>query len=167
MLAVKDSCVLINLARSAILTQACDYFGGVIIPPLVREEVLDRGSPYQEDALLIAEQIETGKIRVVNLKASLHWDMLDQLNIRGGEAEAVALYRQENADWLATDDDNVRRKRYLLKIQPIGTPAILVRLFRDKVISNIMFLRAVETLRETGWFSPIVYDTLLAEANND
>lgn len=43
-------------------------------------------------------------------------------NIQRGEAEAVALYWQEEADLLATDDDNVRRKKDALRIKTIGTP---------------------------------------------
>ncbi len=41
------------------------------------------------------------------------------------------LYWQESADFLATDDDNVREKRILLELDLIGAPVIIWKLLKN------------------------------------
>ncbi|HZX20309.1 MAG TPA: DUF3368 domain-containing protein, partial [archaeon] len=112
MLVVNDSMVLIHLAKITLLEKSCDHFGTVMIPEAVFLESVKTGKTRGfEDAILIESIIKKGKITVKKIGKKEQLKKINQYNIFGGEAEAIALYWQENADLLACDDDNVRKKK--------------------------------------------------------
>lgn len=163
MLVVKDSMVLIHLAKTTLLECSCDYFGRVVIPVGIQQEVTRPGHP---DALLIKELIKQRKITVKEIvnKSLLH--RAQQFNIQHGEAEAVALYWELDADVLATDDDNVRKKRELLQLKLIGTPVIMLELYRKKRIDKAKLYEAISRMKEIGWFSQTIWDKIIMEAEH-
>src|SRR3989344_8422884 len=126
MLVVKDAMVLIHLSNMMLLEKSCKYFGAVIIPPLIKEEVTTGDYP---DVHIAVDLIKRGVLSIKDVRNKILIKKANEFNIQGGEAEAVALYWQEQAELLATDDDNVRKKRNSLGLQIIGTPAILLQLF--------------------------------------
>ena len=164
MLIVKDSMVLIHLAKITLLEKSCDYFKNVLIPELVQEEVLKKKHP---DSILIEELIVKNKIKVKGIKNNALLKRAEEFNILRGEAEAVALYWQENAEYLATDDDNVRKKNLLLDLKVIGTLSILLTLYKKKIIEKEKIIKAIDKLRQIGWFSNIVLDKLMMEVENN
>lgn len=163
MLAIKDSMVLIHLAETGLLENCCDWFGKVAITPLVLSEIEAGREGSQEQVAYIETCLNRCKITMKKVKPEFI-RKANQFNLQKGEAESVGLYWQENADWLACDDDAVRKKKALLKLNVIGTPAILIRLFRGKQITREEFTRAVTHLRTRGWFSSTIFDVLKAEA---
>lgn len=162
MLIVKDSMVLIHLAHTGTLEAACKAFRKVLIPESVYQEVNAGKESHGEDVGMVEQLVRSGSITISKARKDLI-AKANAFNIQRGEAEAVALYWQEGADLLATDDDNVRRKKDALRIKTIGTPAILIRMVRDRFIEQETYLNAVRHLRKTAWFSSIVYDTMNAE----
>mgnify|MGYP001602506907 CR=1 FL=1 len=155
--------ILIHLAKITLLEKSCDYFKNVLIPTLVQGEVLNK---KYSDSALINELIGKKKIKVVSIKDSLLLKRAEEFNIFMGEAEVVALYWQENANYLATDDDNVRKKSLLLNLNVIGTPAILLTLYRRKIIDEEKMTMAINKLKQIGWFSNAVLDKILLEVKN-
>jgi predicted nucleic acid-binding protein len=71
---------------------------------------------------------------------------------------------KEKADFLATDDDNVRKKGEILNIKIIGTPAIIYKLFKEKIIGKDKLNSSINKLRKIGWFNNSVLDKILMEA---
>ena len=59
----------------------------------------------------------------------------------------------------------MRRKRVVLSITLVGTPAILVSLYQARVIEKAKFHESVAELRKIGWFSQAVIDRILMEAH--
>ncbi|MEM3126499.1 MAG: hypothetical protein QW331_00310 [Candidatus Woesearchaeota archaeon] len=164
MMMIKDSMVLIHLAHSSVLHDSCGFFGKVLIPLSVEEEVVQKGKEKNyADAFVVEQAIKEGKIIVKEIKNKDLVKKVDEFNIFGGEAESVALYWQEKADLLATDDDNVRKKKDILLLNLIGTPAILLTLYKNKRISKEKMNIAIKRLREYGWFSSTVLDKLMLE----
>ncbi len=161
MLIVKDAMVLIHLAKANLLEKSCDYFKNIIIPPLVREEATRSDYP---DARLIQDLIGQAKIRVETIKDKTLLFKAHQFNLQRGEAEAVALYWEKKAELLATDDDNVRKKKMLLQLAIIGTPSILLQLYKKKKIDQRQLKEAIKVLKETAWFSNMVWDKIIMEA---
>lgn len=163
MIIVKDAMVLIHLAKLSILEKSCDYFKNVIIPNLVYEEI----NKYKDypDANIINSLIKSKRISVKNIKNINLIKKANEFNIQHGEAEALALYWQENADLLATDDDNIRKKKELLNIKLIGTPAIILILYNKKIIDKDKASLSIETLRDIGWFSNALLDSIIMEVN--
>lgn len=163
MLIVKDAVVLIHLAKTSLLEVSCDHFGITCIPPEVQQEV-DTDHP---DAFIIRALIKNGKIQVRKLQTRAHLARAHDLNIHRGEAAAVALCWELGADMLATDDDNVRRKRDLFGFQVIGTPVIILRLYQEKKIDKRKVLETVKTMRAIGWFNQTIWDKIVLEVTRN
>jgi predicted nucleic acid-binding protein len=167
-LLVKDSMVLIHLAKMSLLEKSCDFFGKVIVPQKVFEETVNAGKEKGfADAFLIEKTINNKKIAVIGIKKGELTRKANEFNIFGGEADAVALYWQERAGLLASDDDNVRSKKDALGINLIGTPAILLALYNKKAIDAEKALQSIQTLRKIGWFSSHILDKSIEEVKKE
>ena len=162
MVLIKDTMVVIHLAKISLLEKSCDYFKLVIIPEEVNKE-LQHGKDFPEIGI-ITNLIKNGKIGVKKIKGSQLIEKLSQYNIFGGEAEVIALCWQEKADIIATDDDNVRKKKVVLDLNVIGTPVIILKLYLEKIINEQKFEQSINELRKIGWFSNAVLDSILMEA---
>lgn len=136
----------------------------MLIPDEVSKELRAGRQRGYEDAIVAEDLIKAGKLRVKRVHDKALLKKAEEFNVHGGEAEALALYWQEGADYLATDDDNVRKKAVLLSLKVIGTPAMILTLFKAKVISKEKFIESTQGLRKIGWFSSAVIDTMLREA---
>ena len=167
MLVVKDAMVLINLTKMSLLQQSCASFESVLIPDAVYDEVLKGEERYPHEVHQVRDAIKQKQMRVATIRDKNLIIKANMFNVYRGESAAVALYWQEGADVLATDDDNVRRKRDALKVNVIGTPAIVITLLRNKSIDRNAYMKAVKKLREIGWFSSTVFDKMLMEMDND
>lgn len=166
MIVIKDSMVLIHLAKLSILKKSCDYFKKVLIPELVHQEIIKGKKKGFTDSQIIIELIKSRKIIIKDIKDRTSIKRLNEFNIQRGEAEVIALYWQEKADLIATDDDNVRKKKILLDIEVIGTPIIILKLFKEKLIDKYKIEQCVSELRKIGWFSNVVLDKILLEVKN-
>ena len=153
MLAIKDSMVLIHLAKMQILSDSCKYFGNIMIPDKVYEETVGIGKKKgHPDALIIENAIKGELIKVKKIRNHKKVEDLIIFGLHHGEAEAVVLYFQEQAQFLATDDDTCRRNRIILGINIIGSPAIVLTLFRNNLITRMKALDCVCALETIGWF---------------
>lgn len=159
---VKDAMVIIHLAKITLLEKSCDYFKDIIISKLVYEEAVEEGKKYPE-AIIIKELVEKSTIKVKKVGNKMLVNKANQFNIQRGEAESVALYWQEKADLLATDDDNVRKKSAILNLNIIGTPVIVLKLYKENMIDKEKFKQSISQLRKIGWFSNAVLDKVLME----
>lgn len=157
---VKDATVIIHLAKITLLEKSCDYFNDVAIPDLVYKETVGTEKEYPE-AIIIKELMEKGKIEVKKIGNKMLINKANQYNIQKGEAESVALYWQEKADLLATDDSNVRKKGIIMNLSIIGTPAIIFKLYSKNIINKEKFKESISQLRKIGWFSNAVLDKVL------
>ena len=160
---VKDAMVLIHLAKITLLRKSCEYFSEVIIPTLVYEEILKGEDKGYGEVILIKEAVNSKMIKIIKVTNNDLLERAKEFNIKEGEGEAVALYWQEKADFLATDDDNVRRKEGMLSISIIGTPAIIINLYKSQLITEEKYLACIEELKKIGWFSNQVIDRMKME----
>jgi len=167
MLVIADSMILIHLAKITLLEATCDLFKQILIPVAVyRETVVEGKKKGYNDAYLINQLIKERKIKIEGVsRVSIR--KLNRFNIQGGEAEAIALYQQMEADLIASDDDNVRNKKHLLKLNLVGTPSILYSLFSAKIIDKPKLKRSIDELRKIGWFSNAILDKVLMEVDKN
>ena len=166
MILIKDAMALIHLAKLSILEKSCIYFKKVLIPQAVHQEILKGKEKNLSDAPIILGLVQNKKITIKPVKDNNLIKKANQFNIQRGEAEAVALYWQEKANIIATDDDNVRKKKILLDINVIGTPVIILKLFKEKIIDENKAEQCISELRKIGWFSNAVLDKILMEVKN-
>ncbi len=161
---VKDSMVLINLAKITILEKSCDYFKKVIIPELVFNEVVTAGKKKgMNDAIIVENLVKNKKIEVKKIKNKDLIKTVNEFNIYEGEAEALALYKQEKANFLISDDDNLRKKKSIINAEIIGSLAVILKLRKNKKIDKKKFISSIDKMREIGWFSNSVIDKILIE----
>jgi predicted nucleic acid-binding protein len=160
---IKDAMVIIHLAKITLLEKSCDYFKKVIIPEKVHNEVILNEEKHQE-IRIIKDLIKKHKLRVEKVKEEFLLKKANEFNIQGGEAESLALYWQEKADYLATDDDNVRRKSSALNIRIIGTPVLVLKLYKEEMIDKDKLIESTMKLKKIGWFSNAIIDKILMEA---
>ncbi len=163
---IKDSMVLIHLSKLSVLEKSCDYFKEVFIPMAVYEEIQQGKDKGFYDVPIIMELIKNKKIIVKIIKNRNLIKKANQFNIQGGEAEVVALYWQEKAELIASDDDNLRRKKNILDIKLIGTPSIILDLYKKEKINSDKIRQCISELRKIGWFSNIILDKILMEVKN-
>lgn len=162
MLVVKDAMVLIHLSKLTLLKKSCEFIGEVLIPKLVYKETVETGKEAKRaDAVLIREVVESELIKVKEVGDKELIKRAEEFNIQSGEAEAVALYWEVNADLLATDDDNVRSKKEVLDLRLIGTPVLILKLYGEGEIGEEKFKGSLDRLREIGWFSNAVIDKVI------
>ena len=166
MIVIKDAMVLIHLAKLSVLEKSCDYFEKVLIPELVHREIIQGEEKGFSDAQIALNLIKNKKIAIKKINDESLIKKANQFNIQRGEAEAVALYWQEKADILSTDDDNVRNKKILLDINIIGTPVIILKLFKEKIIDGNKAEQCISELRKIGWFSSAILDKISMEVKN-
>ena len=117
--------------------------------------------------MLIKELITKEKIKVENVMDRLLIKRANEFNIFKGEAEVVALYWLKNADYIATDDDNLRKKSSLLDLKIIGTLSILLTLYKKELIDKEKIINSINKLREIGWFSNAILDKILMEVGDN
>lgn len=158
---VKDSIVLIHLAKTSVLKECCNYFGDVFIPTKVKEEVIKNKYPEER---VILNLIASKKIKVKEVTKLNLIKKANDFNIQKGEAEAVALYWELKAEYLATDDDNVRKKKDILNLNLIGTPAIILKLYKNKEIDINKLKQVIAIMRKVGWFGNTIWDKILIVA---
>jgi len=166
MIVVKDAMMVIHLLKTGLLEASCTLYRRVMLPAQVYEEVMRGGDRYPVEVSQFTTAVTKGLLVVKRIKNARFLHQAHQYNISGGEAEAVALYWEEHADLLATDDDNVRKKRVALGVRLIGTPALVVSLLRKRKIDKGRYVSAVKTLKQTGWFSSTVYDAMRREVQD-
>ena len=160
---IKDAMVIIHLAKITLLEKSCEYFKNVIVPKMVYHEVLAGKDKGQVDVKIFTDLIKINKIKVKEIKDKDLIKKEEEFNIQRGEAEALALYWQEESDYLATDDDNVRKKSIILGINLIGTLPIILKLYKEKLIKKDKFEESLNELRKIGWFNDIIIDKILME----
>jgi predicted nucleic acid-binding protein len=161
---ILDTMVAIHLAKITLLEKSCEHFKPVIIPEAVYAELLAGSKKGYGDVRVVEALLKARKLSRTRLRNKALLKRAWEFNVQRGEAEVLACYWQEQADYLASDDDNLRRKRLLLNVTLIGTPAIILSLYRAKRIDKEKLHDSLRELRKIGWLSSAVIDTILMEA---
>lgn len=161
---IKDAMVVIHLAKVTLLERSCECFKPALIPEEVYREILEGKKKGHGDVQVVESLVAAGTLRVKRIRQRKLLRRAETFNIQRGEAAALALYWQERAEYLASDDDNLRKKSVLLNLKLIGTPALILKLYTAGVIGKDKLLESVQELRKIGWFSSAVIDKILMEA---
>ena len=120
---VADAGPLIGISRIGHLTLLQNLYGEILIPGRVREEL--KLSSNKPGSQIVLEALQTGWIRCVPIHDKRQVKMLIQA-IDAGEAEAIQLAIEQQADLLLIDDRNGRKASKKRKISIIGTGGVLI-----------------------------------------
>jgi len=154
-LVASNSSIIIALARICHLDLLENLFKKVIVPEAVWKEVAVEGKPGREK-ILRAGFIHVEKTGNKRLVAFLE-EFVDR-----GEAEAIVLALELNADLLLIDDRDARNLAKKLGLQVMGTPGVLALAKYMGLIQEVKPI--IDKLVETGfWRSRRILEEFLRE----
>jgi len=158
---VSDTSPILNLAIIRRLSLLWEQFGEVWIPPAVLKELRVEESLPGND--LIREALETGWLKTETvMNSSLVQALRRELD--KGEAEAIALALQMNAECILLDERDARRVARSFGLKVTGVLGVLLRAKKEGKLSELR--REMEELRrEAGFFIGMeLYVELLRES---
>ena len=136
---VSNASSLIFAAKISFLDHIQNLYGKVIISQSVFNETVEKGMEKKApNAVLIRKAIAEGWIVVspLNQKAKGELEVLAVIpDISQGEAEAIALARQEKADWLIIDERAGTVTAKTWGVKTIGLLGIIIEAMRRGLIN--------------------------------
>ena len=158
MIAVSNASPLINLARIGRLDLLPKLYGGLIVPEAVWQELVVQGEGHPgAESLRAADWIETRVVANRPLVRAL------QQELDAGEAEAIALALQEEADLLLMDERLGGEAAHHLGLRYVGLVGVLIEAKRKGLIPAIK--PCLKALRDKAGFR--VADDLYARVLQD
>ncbi|MEB3779072.1 MAG: DUF3368 domain-containing protein [Desulfurococcales archaeon] len=154
-LVVSNSSVIIALAGICHLDLLEKLFGKILVPEAVWREIAVEGKPGHEK-IVRADFIHVGKAGNRRLVALLE-EFVDS-----GEAEAIVLALERNADLLLIDDHDARDLAKKLGLQVMGTLGVIALAKYRGLIPKAKLI--VDKLVESGfWISRKLLEEFLRE----
>lgn len=154
-----DSSPLIYLGKTSALFIIRKIYGKALIPPLVYKEVVEVGG---NKGFADAEAVKTeigGLLIVQHPNDETVRDVVDdaekrKFHLGHGEIEGIALCIDTNGIFIS-DDDDAKHYAEVRNIASKGTIYLLLRAYKDKIISRDTCARIFGEIVEKGfWVSP-------------
>ena len=124
MVAVFNSSPWIFLSKLGIIELAIELFSEVFLPSSVNDEVLRR----KDEASSALERLQiTGSVKVIDARSSRLVKALGR-RLGKGEAEAIAVALERDADLVVLDDHAARSEATRLGLEVKGTLGVIRRL---------------------------------------
>ncbi len=138
--AVSDTGPLIHLSQIGRL-DSLRIVDRLLIPPEVEDEFKKRGVPRKLDSL---DMIDVKRIK--GEQANSAGTLARKYGLDLGEAEAIVLAKRENISLFFTDDLDARRTARMRGLEPHGSIGILLRAYRDEILSEEETVASVRNL---------------------
>jgi len=164
---VADATVLIALAKMKRLELLRQLYGRVTIAPTVKWEVVDRGKAIsargveQIEAALSDGWIRVSPLSVEGRKTARRLSRHSRLH--EGEVESIALAHARR-DRSIVDDKEARAVAEAMRLDYLGTAAVLLDGFLEGHLGIGELEEAIEELARTIWLSPAVVTEVLRRA---
>lgn len=157
---VSDSSTLIHLAMLGRLGLLREFFGAVVIPPAVWKEVVEEGHG-RAGANEVDQAGRSGWLTVVRPNNEALVRLLKR-ELDEGEAEAIALALEQQADLVLLDESDARRIASVYGLPHTGIVGLLIRARAEGRIASLR--EELNRLRlDAGfWISEQVYQRALA-----
>ena len=144
---VSNTSPILNLAIIGELSLLREQFGEVLIPRAVLEELrVEENLPGSKG---VRDAIKAGWIRIEAVKQDPLVTAM-QRDLDKGEAEAIALAIQVNAEWVLMDERDGKKAARSMKLKVIGVLGILLKARRGGRLRSLK--QAMDRLREKAGF---------------
>ena len=150
-----NSSTIILLAKISLLSKFLDKAKKIAITGVVYEEILKKDS---FENLIIKKEVEKGRIKIEDIETKFFSGIINQFKLDEGEASAFALCKSKNYAGILTDDKELIKLCKIESIKFSSAMAIVVMLFREKIISKSEAMEKIENLQGYGRYSKEVYD---------
>lgn len=142
---ISNSSPIINLAIIGRLDLIKKFWGRIYVPEAVWEEVVIDGAGRDEvEEIIAADWITVEKIKNQNLSLVL------QQKLDKGEAEAITLYIEKQADIILLDERDAREMADMYKMTKTGVLGILTLAKLRNEIPNLK--QEIKNLKEKANF---------------
>jgi len=144
---VSNTSPIMNLAIIGELSLLRDQFGEVLIPGAVLEELrVEEELPGSQS---VRNALKDGWIRIEPVK---HRPLVRamQRDLDKGEAEAIALAIEVNANWLLIDERDGRKAARSMKLNLVGVLGVLLKAKRNGKLNSLK--KAMERLQAKAGF---------------
>jgi hypothetical protein len=160
MIVVTDSGPIIHLSMVKQLDLLPRFYGEVVVPRVVYQEVVDGGAGLPGSA----ELREAAWARVHDSRGDDLVEKILTASLDPGESAALSLAVHLKADWLLVDDLQARHAARKLNLQHIGTLGILLAARKRGFVPAIRPL--LRSLRTQGfWMSESIERAILKQAD--
>lgn len=156
MILIADSSALIALAAGNSLDFIDKLFTNFFIPNSVFTEIAIKEKRFSK---LLIEKFQD-KVKKVNIS---HYVITD-LTIGIGELEAMALYKELNADKLLVDDKKARKIAIMNNISIVGSIGLIILAKKRKLVNNIKPILD-NMRRENIYIKDNIYNIALKEVD--
>ncbi len=158
MIVVSDTSPILNLARIGCLELLASLYKQVLIPPAVAAELT-----VSRDAALPA--IDVASVSWLILDTPKNQDRVQELrdNLDAGEAEAIVLAVERQADLLLVDERRGRRTAVALGLRVTGLLGVLADAKRAGLIDLVKPLLDELIQDAKFWIGPDLYREVLVE----
>jgi len=164
---IADASVLIALSKTGWVGLLKTLYGEVIIGPVVRAEVVDRGRELMApEVRLVEKAMHESWIREVRLtprEKGLARRLLRNANLDQGEVECLALAHFRRLIALI-DDKEARMIAESMGLRRLGTVGILLEALRKGHITYIELEERIRDLGKVMWLAPDVVAEVLRVA---
>ncbi|MFQ5686048.1 MAG: DUF3368 domain-containing protein [Candidatus Scalindua sp.] len=157
---VSNSSPLINLSAIGEFNLLRELYEEILIPSAVWDEVVIKGKEQPG-----AAEVQNAKWIKKELVANMSFVEVLTLNLDKGEAEAIALAKEKNAEIILIDDKSARKIAHHLGLNYIGLLGVLREAKSRGIIRNIKGY--MDLLRTVAgfWISENVYKDVLKLEN--
>lgn len=164
---VTDASTLITLSKIGRLGLLKEVYGEVVIGPVVKAEVVDKGKAVSAPGVEQVERaMEEGWIRMAKPNARerrMSQRLLRSTKLDEGEAEALALAQSRRLT-LIIDDKEARTMAAILGIEYLGTAGVVMEAYIRGMISLEELEESVREVSKVMWLSPEVVADILKRA---
>lgn len=159
---ILDACSAILLAKASVLESLTETHK-IFVTKAVYDEVIAGKEKMFPDALLVERLKDEKKISLIEPESSITSKLKADFNMGDGEASTVAIAINDKAAIVATDNLQGRKAAKINGISLVGSPEIIVSLFKKKKITGAKAKEGLKILKEEGWFDPNLIDKALED----
>lgn len=160
-----DACSAILLSKAS----SIDIFTkkhNIVITTLAYDEIIKGKEKKFDDALLIEKLFNERAFRKVEIKnKKLFRKFQYDFGLGDGESSTI-VFAIENKIAVLTDNKQARKASKIYGLKLIGSPEIVVSLFKAKAVNKDKAFYALEKLRKAGWFQDYIIEMAMEEIKN-
>jgi predicted nucleic acid-binding protein len=158
-LVISDASTLIHLAGIGRLALLKEIYEKIVIPAAVWAEVVEQGRG-RSGAMEVEVARQAGWIEVLSPTNEPLVHLLKR-DLDGGEAEAIALAIERQADLLLLDESDARKVAERYNLPKTGVIGLLIRAKRESRIASLQ--TELDTLRSRAgfWIAEELYQQVL------
>lgn len=148
---ISDASTLILVQKIFLLDRLAKNFSFMIPQEVFNETVIKGKKAKSEDAYSIENKINKNLIKVKEIKDKKRLNQIvNEFGLAKGEAEAIVLFLQENADFLATDDHKAINICKIYKISFITALTFVIAAFDARLIIKNEAKKMINDLSRYG-----------------